>query len=162
MNYDLSHEELTRQLYYDPVQGTFIWKISKRKTKKGQIAGRKHPKGYIQITINDHTYMAHRLAWLYVYKSWPTKQIDHINENKKNNRINNLRDISQTNNQFNQSNPQKNNTSGYRGVSLHKLSGLYRVQVMCKRKQYHIGYFKNIEEAYKAYLEARSIYATFI
>ena len=102
-------------------------------------------------------YLEHRLAWFYVYKKWPEFQIDHINEIKTDNRIQNLRDVCQSKNLLNQSKPQKNSSTNLRGVSFSKTRNKYRAQIMISGKQNHLGWFDSAECAYKAYLKAKGV-----
>jgi hypothetical protein len=152
---NLCHKRLTEVLLYEPETGRFYWKKSGSGRKVGVQAGRVMQKGYRQITVDYKPYLEHRLAWFYVYKTWPIFFIDHKNEVKSDNRILNLRDVDQTTNLLNQSNPQKNNHSGFRGVSLFKGNKKYRAQLMISGKQYHLGYFDTAENAYQAYLTAK-------
>lgn len=100
--YDLNHDYLKFILTYDPVAGYFYWNVKKSmKTKIGDRAGVLHPNGYVYIRIDGFGYRAHRLAWFYVFKSWPTLEIDHIDRIKTNNSILNLRDVTSKVNQSN-------------------------------------------------------------
>lgn len=96
----LTHSELKERLRYDAKTGNFYWiKPPKRSpVKVGDIAGSIHTKGYIQITIGGARYLAHRLAWFFEYGMWPSNQIDHINGNRSDNSIVNLRDVSNAEN----------------------------------------------------------------
>jgi hypothetical protein len=152
---DLCHDRLVEVLNYEPETGKFFWKVSVKGRKIGEQAGRVMQKGYRQLCVDYKQYLEHRLAWFYVYKQWPKYQIDHINEIKTDNRICNLRDVGQTTNLLNQSNPQKNNNSGFRGVCFFKGNGKYRAQLMISGKQHHLGYFDTAENAYQAYLSAK-------
>lgn len=152
---NLCHNRLTEVLVYEPETGCFFWKTSGKGRKVGLQAGRVMRKGYRQICVDYKQYLEHRLAWFYIYKDWPKYQIDHINEVKTDNRIANLRDVLQTKNLLNQSKPQKNNTSGFRGVSFDDSNGKYRAQLMIYKKQHHLGYFDTAENAYQAYLLAK-------
>lgn len=153
MKENLSHEILTENVFYDSVTGTFVWNKKGKNRVVGKAIGRKHNKGYWQVWFNGNFYMAHRLAWFYVYKKWPTEYIDHINENKIDNRIENLRDVSHSVNLANQKNPQRNNTSGYRGVSYKKRIAKFHAQIFVNKKYNSLGYFDSAEEAHKAYLK---------
>ncbi len=148
----LSHDRLTEVLSYDPITGIFLWKkrISIR-IVVGKIAGRPDRNGHIQITIDGTRWMAHRLAWFYVYGEWPEDQIEHRDLDKKNNAMRNLRPSSQTQNMWNMGKP-SNNTSGFKGVSPHK-SGGYVAQISRNNRTYYLGYFKDPEEAHKLYAE---------
>lgn len=100
--YDLNHDYLRYILTYNPINGHFYWNVRKSsKTKVGDRAGVLHPNGYIYIRIDGFGYRAHRLAWFYVYKSWPELEIDHIDRIKTNNGILNLRDVTSKVNQSN-------------------------------------------------------------
>jgi hypothetical protein len=155
MKKDLCHDRLIEVLEYDQETGYFFWKVSGKARTKGAQAGRVMQKGYRQLCVDYKQYLEHRLAWFYIYKKWPKHQIDHINEVKADNRISNLRDVGQTANLLNQSKPQKNNNSGFRGVSFFRGNGKYRAQLMISGKQHHLGYFDTAEKAYQAYLLAK-------
>lgn len=113
------YDELLEILYYNLDTGEFRWKIAKQKIQIGQIAGCKNDKGYVHITINGIPFLAHILAWYYVYGYIPKNQIDHKDRIKHHNWIDNLREVSNSGNQQNTGN-QKNNTSGIKGVSWYK------------------------------------------
>jgi len=156
MSKDLQHDRLIEMLSYDPEIGVFFCKQSVKKSKKGVQVGRIMLSGYRQLMLDGVFYLEHRLAWFYVYKKWPDFQIDHINEIKTDNRILNLRDVCQSKNLLNQSKPQKNNTTGFRGVSLRKENGKYRAQLKIDGKQKNLGEFETPEQAYQAYLSAKA------
>ena len=106
---------LNEILDYDPKTGEFVWKVRvNSKVPKGSIAGADHNKGYVHITIKGKKYLAHRLAWFSINKYWPT-YIDHINGNRKDNRIENLREVTCSENLHNQRKPRGANP--YLGVS---------------------------------------------
>lgn len=111
----------------------------------GQEAGSPHNMGYLQIMINRRKYLIHRLIWMYVYGEWPS-QIDHINGNRSDNRIENLRTCTYSQNHGNRR-IGKNNTSGAKGIFLNKKDNLWSVYVACQYK----GCYKNKEDAIKAY-----------
>lgn len=120
--------------------------------RKGAIAGSPHNAGYRQICINRQKYLIHRLIWCYHYGQLPT-QIDHINRERSDNRIENLRECSYSENHGN-SGMSRKNTSGYKGVFLDKRDGFWFVYVACK----YIGRSRSIEEAAVMYDEAAKIY----
>ena len=114
--YDLTFEEAHRLLSYDPITGVFMWKIrTSNRTKMDEEAGGFSGKGYKCIRVNKQLYRCHRLAWFMTYGVWPEKELDHIDRNRANNAISNLRECSGTQNQGNRNNS-KNTQSGLKGV----------------------------------------------
>jgi hypothetical protein len=97
-----------KRLEYDPDTGVFTWKPridDKRWTAQfaGGVAGSINNKGYRRIRIDGESYVAARLAWVYVYGEWPKNQIDHINRKRDDDRLVNLRDVTHTENNNNRS-----------------------------------------------------------
>ena len=96
----LTQKQLKKILYYNQDTGFFVYKkdiynLNKYLiAKQGDIAGGINNRGYIQISVKNKLYSAHRLAWLYVYGNFPKQEIDHINHIRNDNRIKNLRDVS--------------------------------------------------------------------
>ncbi len=150
----ITQEYLQSLYHYDKNTGIFTRLISRNKRHKvGEIAGTKNFEGYSVIIIDGISYRAHRLAWLYIYGSMPKNQIDHINGIKDDNRICNLREVSNAENQQNRVNLNKNNKSGVTGIDMRK--GKYRVRICIDYKSIHIGEYKNIEDAKVALYEAK-------
>ena len=149
----LNSKRLRELLTYHPEKGFFTWNIGRSGKLSGDIAGGSHSEGYVHISVDGKLYLAHRLAWLYVHGVWPKDQIDHIDGNKSNNRICNLRDVSNGTNQENQIFAQKNNKSGFLGVS--KKRKKYVAQIMINGKKMHLGYFNFPEQAHSAYLAVK-------
>ena len=147
----IDHSTLISFMDYNQFTGIFTWREKPRRKAMSLTAGSVDPYGYRRICIKQTIYKAHRLAWFYHYKKWPTKQIDHINGNKDDNRISNLRESNFSMNQAN-SKRRVNNKCGYKGVYLHKLSGLYMARVMINQKSILLGYFKTAKEAHQAYV----------
>jgi hypothetical protein len=146
-------------LQYEESTGNLIWKKSiSSRYKIGSIAGFKKKDGYIRIRLLGKSYLAHRIIWFYVYKQWPNGVIDHINRNKSDNRLINLRVVNIQQNTHNQRNPQKGNKSGYLGVSWNKTDCAWRANIAIKGRQILIGKYKTAEEASQAYFEAKKIY----
>jgi len=133
-------------LNYNPLTGVFIWKIERPgKARKGNVAGysRKYKSSidYRFIGINGIQYREHRLAWLYVFGRFPKGQIDHKDGNSINNRINNLREVTNQDNCKNQSRP-VNNTSGCIGVSWRKTDKVWASYIYIDYVRKHLGNFK--------------------
>lgn len=93
-------------LKYDPETGTLIWimDVSSR-ARKEKVAGGLSSSGYLQIRFKNKRYLTHRVAWYLHYGVWPTGQIDHINGIKTDNKIINLRDVTQSQNLLNKKMP---------------------------------------------------------
>jgi len=139
--------------HYDPC-GRLLWvsPLSNR-AKPGCVAGSLHkPSGYRYIKVDGKQYKEHRLIWLYFNGSFPDGDIDHINGNRSDNRIENLRAVPHAMNQQNQRLPSKNNRSGFLGVSLIKATGKYRAAISSNYESICIGIFDNAEDAHLAYL----------
>lgn len=154
----LTHARLQELLHYDPETGVFTWKVNRgRNARVGDIAGQLRSDGYIRIKVMGRQYLAHRLAWFYIFNNWPTDQLDHKNRIRSNNWINNLREGSNSNNQMNKG-IRSNNKSGYVGVSWHKPTSKWRSQIKFGDKQIHLGCFSSLEEAVDARLAAQNYY----
>lgn len=139
---------IEEMLSYNQYDGTIRWKIAPNLgyTKSGDIAGTIDNKGYIVISIGYKRYKAHRLAWYLHYGRWPKFQIDHIDRNKQNNKINNLRDVKQSKNQLN-TGPRKDSSTGHRGVSWNKKRQKWQVRIQIDGKRTELGFFSDINDA---------------
>lgn len=138
--------EIARQaLSYDPDSGSLTWLISRGTVKAGSKVCRVSNRGYLTVKIFGKTYQAHRVAWLIVHGEWPIT-IDHINRQRTDNRLVNLRNATQQQNMCNV--PRKRtNTSGVRGVSWHSQSEKWQVEVKADGKRYYLGSYQDIELA---------------
>lgn len=147
MNNQLTQERLKELLDYDPLTGVFVWKVqASNNVKIGDIAGCNHSEGYRAITIAGKIYKAHRLAWLYVYGYLPEPQIDHKDQVRHHNFIENLREVSQSCNLRNTGNYQ-HNTSGVKGVCWHKRVKKWRACLRVNDKIKHLGYYSDFANA---------------
>lgn len=140
-------ERLTRAkecVDYNPETGIFTAKITRRGStrKPGDIIGSVTRDGYLEAHIAGKNILLHRLAWAFIHDRWPTKEIDHIDGNKANNCITNLRDIPPAQQQRNMK-KDKRNTSGFAGVSWHKQGKQWRAYIAGR----HLGLFASKEEA---------------
>jgi len=151
---DSNFNDLFEVLGYDPETGLFTWlpntKMGGR--GRGQIAGTLC-NGYIHICYKRKFYYAHRLAWLFVHGHLPIGVIDHINGNKSDNRISNLRDVTQSQNLQNLIKGQRGNK--ILGVSWLKSRSKWRARIKADGRQITLGYFDDPSEAKKAYLSAK-------
>ncbi len=154
----LTAEQLKTTLDYDVETGVFTWKIRPSKAvKAGDVAGCVEKRiGYITIGIAGRIYKAHRLAWLYTHGEWPKGLIDHINGNKADNRICNLRDVFADGNSQNVRKPNVRNKSGFMGVIW--FQNKWRASMSVNGKSKWLGDYSTPEEAHQVYLEAKRKY----
>ncbi len=146
-------KQLKEILSYDPKTGHFTWLVS-----TGRGAHRKHPgyragglkEGYRVIGIANEIFLEHRLAWFYMTGAWPS-QIDHVNGIRDDNRWNNLRVATVSQNGWNRT-KQSNSTTGLKGVSFHR--NRYGNQWRAKLGKRELGYHASKESAYAAYCKA--------
>jgi len=141
----ITQEKLKELYHYDSLTGIFIRKKSGGGKKAGTIAGSLKTSGYIQLSIKDKLYYCHRLAWLYVYGVFPDN-IDHINHDRSDNRIINLRDVARSENNRNMS-VSKKNKSGFTGVCWSSRYKKWESTVMIDGRKIHLGYFTDKDKA---------------
>ena len=154
----LTVKQLKDTLDYDANTGVFVWKIRPSKAvKAGNVAGCVEKRiGYVTIGIAGRIYKAHRLAWLYTYGQWPKGLIDHINGEKSDNKINNLRDVFADGNSQNVRKPNSRNKSGFMGVIW--FQSKWRASMSVNGKSKWLGDYATPEEAHQVYLEAKRKY----
>lgn len=152
---ELTVDLLRSLVHYDPVTGHFTRLVSKSHNAPiGSRAGTMSH-GYWQLSVNGKTHFAHRLAWLYVHGSWPKHEVDHINHDKSDNRIANLRDVTPSVNQQNKRKAYSNNWTGFLGVK--QEHSKFSARIQRHGKQTHLGMFDTPEEAHAAYLKAKRV-----
>jgi len=154
---NLTQERLKELLSYNPETGEFTRLVkTSYNAKTTSISG----DGYYRIMLDNKRYRAHRLAWLYVNGFMP-RQIDHINQNKLDNRMSNLREANHSENGQNISQANKNNRLNIRGVRKHALANKYQARIKIDYKEVYLGLFDTIEQAHEAYLAAKKEYHKF-
>jgi hypothetical protein len=158
----LTVERLRELLHYDPETGDFTWRQDRvAGAKAGDRAGWLANSGYITLRVERKQYLAHRLAWLYVTGEWPPQQVDHVNQNKVDNRWANLRAASHGQNVINRSyrRPKHNLPRGVRPA----YGGRFEAWIGSKVNRRFLGSFDTADEAHAAYLqEARRVYGEFL
>ena len=147
----ITQKELKKKFHYDFKTGLLT------RLSTGNIFSVPDNVGYFSVDINKKKYRVHRLAWLYVYGEMPKEQIDHINHDKTDNRICNLREVSNTENRRNMS-LDKRNKNGITGIDFYKKTKLWRACIRANGKHKHLGYFKNKVDAILARKKAEIKY----
>lgn len=150
---DLSFDDLATRYRYNPEDGTFTRLVSGHGKHAGEIAGTVAANGYCFVMVKGRQYLAHRLAWLYVNGAFPEGDIDHINGDKRDNRISNLREATRSQNMCNRR-AKPNSRSGIKGVHWHPQARRWRSAIAINGKSKHLGYFDTIDEARDAYAAA--------
>ena len=147
-------QDIKEYLSYNPEKGIFTWvKNTGKQDKLNKIAGHTAINGYVYIQYKNKTYLAHRLAWYFSYGYIPDCDIDHKNEDKDDNRLENLRlDVNRENEQ---------NNSSCKGVSWITSRTKWQAAIMVKGKGKFLGYYNTYEEAREVYLCAKRKYHPF-
>jgi hypothetical protein len=147
-------------LNYDPETGALRWKP--RTGRNGswcnldRDAGSKSKQtGYLTIRLDKKLYQAHRLAWAIHYGVSPDEQIDHINGDRLDNRIQNLRLLTSKGNAENHKRARVDSRTRVQGVSLTRKPGVFKAKIKCNGQSRHLGHFSSIEAARSAYLSAK-------
>jgi len=176
-----SAEFLRKILRYEPETGMLFWKertpemfatMGKRSNValcaswNARHAGKQalnttHKDGYSRGQVLNKSIFAHRAAWALSYGRWPENEIDHVDGNPSNNKIENLREATRLQNSYNRS-AQKNNKHGSKGVFWSKHKQRWHARIGHNGKKIHIGYFKAQDDAIAAYtLKAQELHGEF-
>jgi hypothetical protein len=157
MKFMITADHLRSVLQYNPDTGEFVWRRhAHRPDLIGRRAGSSTSAGYWTIAIHNQKRLAHRLAWLYMTGSFPSKHIDHIDGDKQNNCFANLREVDRFGNLQNIRQATKKNKCGFLGVSAHQ--GKWRVQIMTRGKIIRESGFATPETAHRRYLELKRLH----
>lgn len=152
---ELTQEYLKQYFTYNKKTGDFYRIKSECGYRKTKTKYKPNAKGYYVANIKRRPILVHRLIWLYVFGYMP-KQIDHINHIKTDNRLENLRDVTNLENHKNM--PLfKDNKSGYTGVSK-TINNTWRARITINKKELNLGYYKTKEEAISARKKAEVLY----
>lgn len=155
---DLTAARLREVLDYGPETGVFTRRVRTAQChqvgdRADFVVGTGGQKGYYRVSLDGHRHLAHRLAWLHVYGKWPDGEIDHIDGDRGNNRIENLRDVPRQINAQNFRRATKRNKRGtLLGSSFHEQNHCWVARITVARKSIYIGSFDTEEQAHLAYL----------
>ena len=144
---ELPLQRIYELLKYDEESGNLLWKTDRLNTKAGKVAGCLNTAGYVQVYLDNVPYYAHRIIYALSFSQKAFEFIDHVDGNRSNNRLNNLREVSSA------ANAQNNKV---RGTTLSRYGWCSSITTNYQQK--HLGYFDTEEEAHQAYLEAKKIY----
>lgn len=155
----ITQEEMKSILDYNKKTGIFTWKEKEVNYPWQASWNSRHAnkeafssideKGYKCGSINGKMVKAHRVAWFYVFGTWPDGEVDHINGIKTDNRIDNLRDVSNIDNSRNCKRSSRNK-SGVTGVRWLKNRNRWIASIRVNRRLIHIGSYVNFQDAVKA------------
>lgn len=150
----LTSARLREVLDYEPSTGHFRWRVRRSGVRLNGCAGCVcKRRNTVVIFVDGKLYLAHRLAWLYVHGEWPRQQIDHIDGDPRNNRIENLRDVSASVNQQNRKRAARHSSSGVMGVRAR--NGRWVAEIRVNGRAHRLGRFDTPEAAHAAYIEAK-------
>lgn len=150
----MNQELLKACLRYDPDTGIFFWLKSAGRLPAGSYAGSPTADGYLQITVGGKNFKAHRLAWLYIYGSFPSGNLDHINRRKMDNRIDNLRLATRAQNMRNVARSATKKSGLPKGVTwAAKGRKHFRATVYVAGRAIYVGVFDSEQDAHKAYCD---------
>ena len=157
----ITQQALREALRYEPDTGRFYWRKAGGRKRVNEPAGSLAKNGYVMMGVGGKSFWAHRLAWIYVYGENPAGDIDHINRDRADNRIENLRLATRNMNNGN-TGVWKTNTSGYRGVSWEKAKQKYECYIWKLDRKQHLGYFDcPVNAALRYNLEAKEYFGEY-
>ena len=142
-------KELEKLFIYNPINGKLFNKIARGKARKGMEAGSPDGKGYRRVRLDGGRYLVHRIIWKMVTGTDPAEELDHISHDPSDNRMDNLREATRTEQNQNLSKA-KNNTSGVTGVSWDKTRGKWQSIICVEGKNRRLGYFTQRWHAIRA------------
>lgn len=150
----MNKQDLIERFEYK--DGKLFYKKSEGPMKKGSKVGTVTRNGYLKTLIKKKPYMVHRIIFL-MHHGYLPKYLDHIDSNPTNNRIENLREATCSQNNLNRG-KHKRNTSGYKGVTWVETCKKYSARIAINEKRFFLGYFETPQEAHKAYCNAAKKY----
>lgn len=151
----LTVSDVSALLNYDPDTGVLRWRCQRGRVAAGSSAGNVSDNGYVIVRIHGKNHRAHRLGWLLTHGVWPSKQIDHVDGDRANNRLSNLREATNAENQRN-ARRRVDNTSGAKGVTWHKQHEKWNARIFLGGAHRSLGLFADKGAAIAAYEAAAS------
>jgi hypothetical protein len=151
-------QDRLRELFdYIPETGDLVWRIRRGRSVAGKTAGTINPSdGYLQIGVDGKIYRAHRLVWIWHYRTVP-EMLDRRDTVKTNNRVWNLRPANQAQNEANKA-INASDTSGYKGVFFDNQKRMWHSAIKVDGKTKHIGFFSDPKAASESYFRAAKTY----
>lgn len=153
----ITQERLQSLLTYDPDTGKFTSRVRRKMHRVGDKVGTVSAGGYLRCMLDRRTYAMHNLAWLHEHGFWPSGQLDHINHDRTDNRIANLRDVSCQENHHNRARKTRS-ASGYLGVTWHKRDQRWQAHIEVNGKAKYLGQYRELNAALAARRAAERIY----
>lgn len=154
----ITAERVRELVSYSAETGIFRWKASRPGCRAGDVTGSRTANGYIRLHLDGVKFLAHRIAWLYVHGSFPSQDVDHINGDRTDNSIANLRDVSRSHNMQNRASANRNSRTGMLGVRINKNSrrAPWSAVIKTAGKAIWLGSYASAEDAHAAYLSAKA------
>lgn len=152
---NFTHSLLKSEMRYDSATGKFTRLVSAGRAKPGPATVRLDKDGYEFLSYRGSRFYVHRLAWFYVHAKWPKEYIDHINGISADNRLSNLRESTNSENQQNLVARRPKTAGKLIGTAWHEHKKAWISRIGIDRKRVCLGYFATAQEAHEAYLEAK-------
>lgn len=148
-------DRLREVLVYEPDTGLLRWRLTLgARAKAGDRAGSRCGHGYVAVGLDGiRSVPAHRIAWALTHGSWPSIEVDHINGDRADNRLSNLRLATTAENHQNMRRARRDNTTGVLGVS--RSGDRYRAQIQVAGRKHWLGEHATPEQAHAAYVDAK-------
>lgn len=148
----ITPEDLRKLLRYDPETG----KLHSRRTGR-EVFTNTHHSGYKKGAVKSNTYTAHRVCMAIYLGAWPDGEVDHINGDRADNRLANLRVVTKSQNQRN-AKKRKDNTAGHVGLTL-RPNGKWQAYISHSGKRQHIGTFSSKSDAINARIKQQNLHS---
>jgi hypothetical protein len=143
--------------WYSAETGLLRWRLkANRNALIGGVAGAPNARGYLTVRFSgSDTQLVHRVVWAHAHGEWPDRDVDHINGDRSDNRLANLRLATRSENNQNMRNAKSYNSTGFLGVS--RSNARFIASISVSGKTTHLGAFATAEEAHSAYLRAKRV-----